>query len=100
MLVLQNNEAPEMSLPGLTLRLDDAEATVAKYDLTLNVHEGPSGLTLQWEYCRDLFENQTLERMARHFQRLLSALLEQPEQSVFQASLLSAEERQWLLGNH
>ncbi len=46
MLVLQNNEEGALDLPGLSLRGIEAEGTLAKYDLTLNVTQDAQGLEL------------------------------------------------------
>ena len=98
MLVLQNNEEGTLELPGLTLSpVSQSGVSVAKYDLTLNVKEHENGLQLGWEYNTDLFESDTVERMATHFELLLSSLLETPGESVFKAEMLSEQERHQLL---
>ena len=98
MLVLQNNAEGSLELPGLTLSpVAQGGAGIAKYDLTLNVTESAEGLWLGWEYNTDLFEADTIARMAVHFKRLLSSLVSQPEESVFKAEMLSAQERHQLL---
>ena len=98
MLVLQNNAEGSLELPGLTLSpVAQGGAGIAKYDLTLNVTESAEGLWLGWEYNTDLFEADTIARMAVHFKRLLSSLVSQPEESVFKAEMLSDQERHQLL---
>ncbi|MES2296356.1 MAG: amino acid adenylation domain-containing protein, partial [Pseudomonadota bacterium] len=98
MLVLQNNEEGELSLPGLTLSLMEQESAIAKYDLTLSVADTPDGLVLDWEYNTDLFESASIARMAGHFACLLGALTAAPHESVFKADMLGLAERQQLLG--
>ncbi|KZS00760.1 ss-alanyl conjugating enzyme-like protein, partial [Daphnia magna] len=55
MLVLQNNETAELSLPGLQLTALEDEWRSAKFDLTLNVAETDQELLLSWEYSTELF---------------------------------------------
>ncbi len=50
-----------------------------------------------WEYNTDLFDGSTIERMAGHFQNLLSAIVENPQLSVDELPLLSEAERHQLL---
>ncbi len=97
MLALENNEEGVLELPGLTLSRVEQNAGVAKYDLTLNVRETAQGLLLEWDYNTDLFERDTIARMAGHFDLLLKGLLAKPEQSIFKAGMLDACERDQLL---
>ena len=96
MLVLQNNEAGTLELPGLTLNIIESPQRVAKYDLTLTVIENQdeNGLSLEWEYNTDLFSSTSIERMASHFEILLGRLLKLPGDGVFDLDLLSDSEKQ------
>jgi len=97
MLVLQNNEEGKLELPGLELEPLVQQASIAKYDLSLNIAAGADGLVLDWEYNIDLFEESTIERMARHFGRLLDGLVRAPGQSVYAVEMLDDAERQRLV---
>ncbi len=67
----------------------------AAFDLTVTALVRGGACRLTWEYAAALFRPQTIERMAGHFQRLLSALLDQPQISISRLSLLTpAEEHQ------
>ncbi|WNG58278.1 amino acid adenylation domain-containing protein [Archangium gephyra] len=63
------------------------------FDLTLMMAETESGLGGSLEYCTDLFEAATAERMARHFVSLLAELVEAPGRRVEEVELLGGEER-------
>ena len=97
MFVLQNAPMGEVKLPGVTLTHLDGESTTAKFDLTLSMSETDRGLVGEWEYNTDLFDGETIERMAGHFQNLLSAIVENPVASVGEIPLLSEAERHQLL---
>jgi len=91
MLVLQNNEQSELDLPGLTLSPYGDDATIiaqAKYDLTLNITEDLQGLSLNWNYNRDLFDDETIRTLAEHFKQLVTAFMASPQSSVFEAKML------------
>ncbi|TMN60145.1 condensation domain-containing protein, partial [Pseudoalteromonas piscicida] len=99
MLALQNNDEGSLTLPDLNLSIVEArEGESAKYDLTLNVVESEDSLGLGWGYNTALFERDTIARMAEHFEVLLSALVQAPEQDVFSHELATAQEREQLLG--
>ncbi|WP_247687046.1 condensation domain-containing protein, partial [Pseudoalteromonas luteoviolacea] len=85
-------------MPDLNLSLvEGREGESAKYDLTLNVAEGEDALNLGWGYNTALFERDTIARMATHFEVLLSALVQAPEQDAFSHALTTAQEQEQLL---
>ncbi len=97
MFVLQNAPMGELELPGCTWCELHPESTIAKFDLTLSMSETDRGLVGSWEYNTDLFDESTIERMAAHFQNLLSAIVENPQRAVAELPLLSEAERHQLL---
>ncbi|WP_375501123.1 amino acid adenylation domain-containing protein [uncultured Nostoc sp.] len=97
MFVLQNTPMGELELPGCTWCELNQESTIAKFDLTLTITETSQGLVGSWDYSTDLFDGSTIERMAAHFQNLLSAIVENPVTAVSELPLLSAAERHQLL---
>ncbi|HEV2843814.1 MAG TPA: condensation domain-containing protein, partial [Thermoanaerobaculia bacterium] len=98
-LVLQNTPRQVvLQLPGATLsRGASEEASTAKFDITLNARETEAGLGLLWSFNRDLFDSQTIGRMAGHFEALSAHLLAQPDLGLEDHSILSSSERQQLL---
>ncbi|RAM49069.1 MAG: non-ribosomal peptide synthetase [Hapalosiphonaceae cyanobacterium JJU2] len=97
MFALQNAPTGEIALPGITLEACEPETTTAKFDLMLSVSETPEGLGCSWEYSTDLFDRATLERMAAHFENLLTAIVDHPQQQVSEIPLLSEAGRHQLL---
>jgi amino acid adenylation domain-containing protein len=96
MFVLQNNEPAELTLPNLNLSTLESDYPIAKFDLTLSVEEEDGELHCLWEYASDLFYAQTIERMAEHFEILLIAIIENPEQSISHLPMLTEKEIQQL----
>ncbi len=76
----------------------DAHPTTSRFDLTLFVEEEPAEtLELAWEYSTDLFDGETIERLARRYVRLLEDALANPGQSIDELALLDADELDELL---
>ncbi|WP_212004915.1 non-ribosomal peptide synthase/polyketide synthase [Chitinophaga sp. HK235] len=71
----------------------------AKFDLSLVMEETADGLRGSLEYCTDLFEEQTINRMIGHFRQLLKAILQAPDTLISVLPLLTDEERQQALAN-
>ncbi|HCU65525.1 MAG TPA: hypothetical protein DF774_07195, partial [Rheinheimera sp.] len=83
MLVLQNQQGPELQLDGLQVTGLTPPAGQTKYDLSLIAQESPAGLELCWEYSLDLFDHHSIQQMADSFIRFTELMLEQPEKPVF-----------------
>ncbi|MFG3256577.1 amino acid adenylation domain-containing protein [Streptomyces sp. NPDC048172] len=89
----------ELELPGLTAERFEPEWRVAKFDVNLQLGEAPDGGVGGFlEYATALFDEATMERFARHYHRLLDALVSAPRRPVSEAEMLSREERALLLG--
>jgi len=92
-----NTPRGTLELSGLEItRLNLAEDS-SIYDLSLLVSEEAGGLQVAFEYCSDLFDAATIERMLGHFQVLLGGILSDPEQPIGNLPLLTAGERDQLL---
>ncbi|MDF5712715.1 MAG: condensation domain-containing protein, partial [Rhizonema sp. NSF051] len=87
----------ELQFPGLKGNLLVAESSTAKFDLTLVLENTTTGLMGVIEYNTDLFDAATIERMAEHYQTLLSAVVINPQQKLLELPLLTAKEQNQLL---
>ncbi|HKH45402.1 MAG TPA: non-ribosomal peptide synthase/polyketide synthase [Thermoanaerobaculia bacterium] len=93
MLVLQNAPAESLETEALRLRPAGDPGTMAKFDLTLNLTEHNGGLIGTFEYATDLYDAASVDRLAVHYERLLTAALAAPELSAWELPLLSPAER-------
>ncbi|MBO4205370.1 non-ribosomal peptide synthetase [Micromonospora echinofusca] len=83
--------------PTLLAALHTA-AQVAKTDLTMHVWPRPDGsYTGTLEYATALFDAATVQRLADHFVRLLTAAVTRPDERIGDLDLLSPAEREHLL---
>ncbi len=96
MLALQNNASEAFELSGLTVTPLPVDYPMAKFDLTLTVEEKGGQLQCHWEYATDLFQAETIERMAGHFAVLLRGIVDNPGQSIGRLPLLTEAELQQL----
>ncbi|HSS49050.1 MAG TPA: amino acid adenylation domain-containing protein, partial [Thermoanaerobaculia bacterium] len=94
---LQNAPSERLELPGLKLTALPVATGTAKFELTCTLTEAEGGLAGTLEYSRDLFEGPTMERLAGHLVRLLSASAEDSQRRLSELPLLSAAEREQLL---
>jgi amino acid adenylation domain-containing protein len=97
MFSLRNVPTQTFELSGLKLELLQTTNTSARMDLALFVSEGNGQLVSRWEYNTDLFDAGTIERMATHYEMLLRAVAQNPDQTVAEISMLPEAEKQQLL---
>ncbi|WP_095143824.1 non-ribosomal peptide synthetase [Pseudomonas sp. Irchel s3b6] len=87
-------------LPGLLAEELSWHSREAKFDLQLHSEEDRNGrLSLSFDYADELFDEATVQRLARHLVNLLRGVCEQPQQTIGDLSLLEpsehAEQAQW-----
>ena len=89
MLVFQPPFSKELQFGDIKFSLPEVETGMAKFDLTLRVVETSPGLQAFLEYNRDIFESETIQRMAGHLRLLLEKMIAEPEQSLADISMLA-----------
>jgi amino acid adenylation domain-containing protein len=96
MLILQNATG-ELSLPGVQAELLPAERADAESDLTLTAVDRPDGtLWCGFEYASELFDGETIIRLARHFGRLAQAIGAAPDTRISALPLATDDEERLL----
>ncbi|MFW9261614.1 amino acid adenylation domain-containing protein [Nostoc sp. CALU 546] len=92
MLALENNESPDLSLPGIEIEWLPLTYPFAKFDLVLLVIESDNQLNLIWEYATDLFDKSTIQNMAEQFEVLLQGIIDNSQQPINTLPLMTAPE--------
>jgi amino acid adenylation domain-containing protein/non-ribosomal peptide synthase protein (TIGR01720 family) len=102
--VMFNHQQRDLSalrrLPGLLADELPWHSREAKFDLQLHTEEDHRGrLALHFDYAAELFDVQTVRRMAEHFSALLRQVSDQPNQCIGDLSMLSdleqAQQQEW-----
>ncbi len=90
--MIQVDTMQDFELPGLTIApLAPSEGT-AKFDLTMMADDTRDEIVLSVEYNTDLMDSTTLGRMLSHLEHLLVSVIEAPEGSISELSMLGAAE--------
>ncbi len=98
MFILQNAPMPVMRRAGLVFRTFDIEAESAAFDLRFNVRVEEGRLWSLVRYNTDLFDAATIDRFLGHYERLLRALVADPDVPVADLPLLAEDEAALVLG--
>ncbi|MCL4773584.1 MAG: amino acid adenylation domain-containing protein, partial [Burkholderiaceae bacterium] len=96
-LAVQNWRAAQLALPGIRTDSVAIQESQAKFDLSVSVTEAADRLDIEFVYNRDLFEHATIERMARHFNRLLEGVVADPGARLSDLPMMETEEAARLL---
>jgi amino acid adenylation domain-containing protein len=83
---------------GWNLNQLDVDSGIAKWDLVMHLEERSEGLIGRVQYSTDLFDAPTITRLIEHFQIILAGIVAAPEQRIADLPIMSAAERQLLLG--
>ncbi|MCF3124884.1 amino acid adenylation domain-containing protein, partial [Streptomyces arenae] len=101
--ILHNTGEPDVDLPGLTARVEGADAPVARFDMSFSLWErygddgDAEGIRGQIRFAADLFDRPTAAALAARFQRLLTAAAHDPGLTVDALPVLDADEERDLL---
>ena len=95
--VLQNIPPSELQI-GMSklLPFSGVEASIAKFDLTLELWDTGAEVRGAIEYNTDLFDAQRISRMVDHYQAVLNAMVTGPEQLISEFPILMEAEREQL----
>ncbi len=91
------------ALPGLDVAAFEVAGATAKFDLSFSFREhrapdgAPAGIGCWLEYSTDLYDRETVSRLAARYVALLDTLTARPESPAGAADILSAAERREIL---
>ncbi|MEJ2417061.1 MAG: condensation domain-containing protein [Exilibacterium sp.] len=86
---LQNIPSHQHRLDDLEFSSVDFAVSIAKFDLTLNLHETATGLQGSMEYNTDLFTPATVTTLIARYEHLLTVIVDRPEEKIGALSCLS-----------
>ncbi len=91
---------PRMSAPTEGWKLSQTEVTVGatKFDLYLELGESPGRMEARFFYNTDIWQPDTIRRMAAHFCVLLGSICRNPDEELGNLEVLTAEETAEMLG--
>jgi non-ribosomal peptide synthetase component F len=91
-LIINHAPGDGLALPQLQLKSLNPERTTAQLDITLQLWETSAGIGGWFNYNTDLFDAVTMTRFATLFEKILSAVVQQPLATVSELKSILAEE--------
>jgi amino acid adenylation domain-containing protein len=97
MIAVQNVRREELEIKGLKVSWIEEEIGTAKFDLTLVLMEDRERIWGNLEYSEDLYEGETIRRMARHYERVIEEVVKDAKQLVGEIELMTGAERRQII---
>ncbi|MCP5051333.1 MAG: amino acid adenylation domain-containing protein [bacterium] len=94
MIVMQNNDQPDLIFENITITPFEFEYNTSKFDMTFYFTETAEGIQVAVNYNTDILKKERIQRLRDHFSTLLTGILKEPGSAVSEISILSAEEEQ------
>ncbi|OAT84215.1 hypothetical protein A6P54_02660 [Bacillus sp. MKU004] len=93
MFTMQNASKLENNFEDINIKYLPITSSASKFDLSLSALEDKENvLHFFFEYCTDLFERTSIQRMINHFKTLCVNILNNPDQKISEISIMSKEE--------
>ncbi|MGG4404333.1 amino acid adenylation domain-containing protein, partial [Paenibacillus amylolyticus] len=99
--VFQNNEESNFNFYGIdSINVHDEyslQHSSAKFDLTLEVTPMANGYRIEVRYATSLYQEESIRRMVKHYETLLTAVTQSPNLEICQLPMMTQAERQNIL---
>lgn len=92
MFVLHNVPIGTLEIPGVSIDVLDVDYGTSKFDLLLHITEKGDKIHAALEYSTDLFDRDTIVRMAGYFRTLLEGIVVNPDVYINLLPLLPRDE--------
>ena len=97
MFAYQNNGYPTIDFKDSHTEYFIPDNEISKFDLTLEIIPMNKEISLRFEYCTKLFDEDFIQRLSSHYINILNAILKNPEIKIADIDILSKEERNQIL---
>lgn len=88
-----------LQLPELCAEIVTWPGRTAQFDLTFDTHESDAGIFAALTYATDLFDAQTIHRIATHWQNLLTGIVADSTQRIGDLPLFAEDERRLIVSD-
>ena len=91
--ILHNAPWPTEAAAGVAMEMELLRTGMSRFDLIVSLRQSEEGLITWVQYRRDLFDDDTIRRLAADYTGLLAEVVRDPDRPVSRLPLPAAEER-------
>jgi len=92
-----NDQGSDLRLGEAKITFEEMATETSKFDLSLDIVDVSEELQISFDYCTDLFNEETIIKMEGHFKGLIASVLKDASQPIGKLSLLTPAEEVQLL---
>lgn len=92
MFALQNTKQVNFILDGKKAEMIDTGKSISKFDLDVEVYYDADGYRVEFGYCSDLYQKDTVTHMLRHYRNIIAAVLANPSETLCKIGMLDPHE--------
>ncbi|MBI4470555.1 MAG: amino acid adenylation domain-containing protein [Acidobacteria bacterium] len=93
MFALHNTPMPSLGNEGTTISVLDVDCGVSPLKLAVECYDSRAGLQISFNYKKDVFDRDAIERFAQQFHTLLESIASEPERRIADLDLLTETDR-------
>nr|WP_314464359.1 non-ribosomal peptide synthetase [uncultured Clostridium sp.] len=97
MFSIDNISKTDRKFTDVTVKQYESERTISKFDLTFSAVELKHDILIDIEYATKLFRPETILRSKRHFMKILLEMLKEPNRTLAEIDMLTADEKNQLV---
>ncbi len=97
MFSMQNVDTGEQQIEGLKFKPYEINNNIAKFDITITAIELNKTIGINLNYCKKLFNKQTIENMSKHLTNILNSIVNDTNLMISKVEMLSEEEKHQVL---
>ncbi|MBX9621983.1 MAG: amino acid adenylation domain-containing protein, partial [Alphaproteobacteria bacterium] len=95
--VESTTKLPPSFLNGIEVKQIQSNTSWSRFDLRVLILDSQDGLAVYLEYAKDLFYEETIKKIATHFELLIKDILKDPNKKISEYSFLTPQEEEQLL---
>jgi len=95
--VYQNDGYPKLNINNANIEYFTPNNKTAKFDLSLEIIPIGNEISMRFEYCKKLFNEEFIQRLSSHYINILNNVLENSEVKIADIDMISKEEKNQIL---
>ncbi|MDF2802807.1 MAG: amino acid adenylation domain protein [Anaerocolumna sp.] len=93
----ENSTIPEENFNGIAIKTEEVDYKSAKFDLAIVAEDKGDSIKFVINYCTKLFKRETISRLGRYYQNILSEIIDNIDLDIANLQLIGNEEKEKII---